>query len=117
MTNWRPIKTAPKDQIILLAQPPHSDEYPWTVMQGRWIEQPHTQVMLKCLRENQPVPVAPVNPCWLGCYHGLMRGGSHLYDGLSYEERPLVLYPTHWRPLPEPPQPRKLKHKRKSRKL
>lgn len=103
---WRPIKTAPKDKIILLAEPPHSDEYPWTVMQGRWIELPHTQTVMQSLRENKPVPAAPVNPAWLGCYHGIMQGGSQLYAGLSYEERPLVLKPTHWKPLPLPPKTR-----------
>lgn len=40
---WRPIKTAPEDKIILLAEPPiNHHEYMWTVMQGRWIDIPHT---------------------------------------------------------------------------
>jgi hypothetical protein len=105
MSKWRPIKTAPKDKLILLAQPPHNyGEYPWVVMQGRWIDIPHSNEVHKCLLDGTPIPKAPVHPHWAGTYDGIMQNHGDRCDGvLSYEARSLVMYPTHWMPLPEPP--------------
>lgn len=72
-------------------------------MQGRWIELPHLNFTHQCLRENKPIPAPPVNPAWLGCYHGIMRTSQGNNEFLSYDERPLVMSPTHWKPLPIPP--------------
>jgi hypothetical protein len=105
MNTWRPIKTAPKDRQIILATPPHSDEYGWEVMQGRWIDVPHTNEIHKALMEGKNPAEIPVDPGWVGCYHGIMQ--SHCYGpgdlALSYQDRPVALYPTHWMPLPNPP--------------
>lgn len=105
---WRPIKTAPKDKLILLAQPPVNPiEYKWVVMVGRWIDVPHLNEVLECLRNKQPISSAAVLPGWLACYHGIMistRGSGR--DVKSYDERPLVMYPSHWMPIPDPPKGR-----------
>lgn len=106
MSFWRPIKTAPKDKLIILAQPPHSyGEYPWTVMQGRWIDVPHTNEVNTALVEGRNPEEIKTWPHWAGCYDGIMQThchgqGDQMY---SYEPRPVVLYPTHWMPLPTPP--------------
>lgn len=100
---WRPISTAPKDQLILLAQPPFNPaEHKWVVMQGRWIDVPHTSDVVKWLMELKKTELV-IRPQWLGMYPGIMLHGHRAYDGKSYEGRPLVIYPTHWMPLPEPP--------------
>ena len=108
MQVWRPIKTAPKDRLILLAQPPHSKDYPWLIMQGRWIDLCHSNFIRHALSANKPIPEPPINPCWLGAYPAILQYGG-LYEGFAYEECPIVLYPTHWCPLPSPPRPRKSK--------
>lgn len=100
---WRPIKTAPKDRLILLAQPPHSDEYSWVVMQGRWIELLHSNELHTALRAGGPIPESSAGR-WLGCYHGIMNSHGERVDGIqTYEERPLCLYPSHWMALPGHP--------------
>jgi hypothetical protein len=89
----------------MLAQPPvNYAEYTWVVMQGRWIDVQHTSFVRRQLQGCKPIP--PADGRWIGCYPGIMRHHSiFLGEGglLSYEERPEVLYPTHWQPLPAPP--------------
>jgi hypothetical protein len=95
---WRPIATAPKDRLILLAEP-QNGEYPWLVLFGRWIDVPHTNEVISSLRENR---ATRKTTGWFGSYPGIMQHTGSL-DNLSYEERGLFFQPTHWKPLPNPP--------------
>lgn len=97
---WRPIKTAPKNEMILLAQPPTPAKETWTVLQGRWITVPHTNAIMNAVENQQPMPKA--EPHWIVAYPGIMDLGG-AYNGKSYEDRSMIFYPTHWMPLPPAP--------------
>jgi hypothetical protein len=97
---WRPIRTAPKDEIILLAEPPNPARDNWFVMTGRWITLPHTNELMKAMKEHKPI--TKIEPHWLACYPGIMvLGGA--YNGKTHEGRDYIMHPTHWMPLPNPP--------------
>lgn len=102
---WRPVKTAPKDKLILLAQPPYNPgDDPWVVMQGRWVDMPHSNQVMKHLREGTmaSIPKPPYDPGWEAHYPGIMQHGG-MWHGYTYEPREVRLHPTHWMPLPKPP--------------
>jgi hypothetical protein len=104
---WRPIKTAPKDQIILLAQPPFNyGEHKWVVMQGRWVNLPWQSEVLDALRDGTEVPTAARFPHWCVTYDGIMEGAAGMKSYHFHESRSYIVYPTHWAPLPEPPRGR-----------
>jgi hypothetical protein len=66
---WKPIETAPKDEVVMLYKPdePRSGGY---VVSGYWGEWP---------------ALSTTTECWIACSGGPLRA------------------PTHWMPLPEPP--------------
>lgn len=106
---WRPIKTAPRDQIILLAQPPHNpDEYGWYVCQGRYLDIAHVNEVHVCLREGKPVvgQMGGFHPHWAATYDGIMDIGTAHASYKGYESRSNIVYPSHWMPLPPPPRGR-----------
>lgn len=132
---WRLIKSAPKDQFILLAQPPYNhDDYRagdpnkgWFVAMGRWIDVPHSHAIHSLLRRQmgheerflppeittlgQLAKAALKDGHWNITYEGIMEGGNASISYRSHESRPNRVYPTHWMPLPLPPKGR---HKRPS---
>ncbi len=103
---WRPIKTAPKDRLILLAQPPfESAEHDWLVIQGRWIapEVPHQNEIIAAFNERREVRLGDCGR-WLSYYPAF-------YSGDPIHQRTLnvgvvVVYPSHWQDLPAPPKGR-----------
>lgn len=117
---WQPIKTAPKDRLVLLSCNEHP-EYPSYVCVGRWIDVPHTNEIhsffardgrlndkIKTLADLQCV--AKENAHWGDGYPGIMEGFGHCGSWHSWEFRGGILFrPTHWMPLPKPPSPRPLK--------
>lgn len=112
---WRPIKTAPKDRLIILAQPPHEEGGEWTVLQGRWIDVPHThelrllwsdpaQLQAGCRTVEALQKSAKEDAYWVALYDGIMVSyGMALKDVHSHEPRPLLMNPSHWMPLPPAP--------------
>lgn len=120
---WRPIKSAPKDRLILLSCD-ENPEYPPFVCVGRWIDVPHfncVQWLLCPPDKRQPANFvradiqtlddlmkdAKKNPYWHYGYVGILKGG----DGYEcYDMRGgIVFRPTHWMDLPEPPKTKRRK--------
>lgn len=112
---WRPIKSAPRDCLVLLSCNEHP-EYPPYVCVGRWIDVPHfNEVMWLHNRDQRLSPdiktrddldaTAKVVGHWSDGYPAILRDG----DGRQcYELRGGILFhPTHWMPLPNPPKPRR----------
>lgn len=63
MSDWRPIKTAPKDGSSILIGVPARGEWPGVTMESRWV-----------------------------------NSGQRWWDWFGSDK------PTHWQPMPEPPQ-------------
>lgn len=111
---WRPIKSAPKDTLVLLSCNENS-EYPPYVCVGRWIDIPHSNQIhsfyardgrladsIKTLADLQAV--AKKDAHWADGYIGIMQGGCGSENYFSHEFRGGILFhPTHWMPLPKPP--------------
>lgn len=120
MSNWRPIKTAPKDCLVLLSCD-ENPEYPPYVCVGRWIDVPHTNEIhsffardgrisdnIKTLADLQAQ--AKKYAHWGDGYVGIMQGFGSGETWRSHEFRGGILFrPTHWMPLPKPPTKRKRK--------
>ncbi len=98
--NWRPIKTAPKDEQILLAYTGSDGETRYSG-QGRWVEWVHSGHAMNLIRDGKPVPDT-YEPHWEIAYVAKMQtGGAHRY--FSWQERCWTPYDvTHWMPLPVP---------------
>ena len=77
MANWQPIETAPKDGTLLLLY--SNTEYYKEVVFGSW----------RC--DNSDYEES--EPMWL----------DTSYDDWSIGLNSCPLYPTHWMPVPEPP--------------
>jgi hypothetical protein len=111
---WRPIKTAPKDKLILLASDEHP-EYPLYVCVGRWIDIPHTNTLHSFYAKDgrvsediktveQLLAVEKKNGHWHDGYAGIMESWSTEGKVNTWEYRGGILFrPTHWMPLPKPP--------------
>jgi hypothetical protein len=112
---WRPIKTAPKDKLILLScdEVPNGTPY---VCVGRWIDVPHFNQIMSFMSNDGRLSenvksiddlytIAKKDAHWADGYVGILRGG----DGREcYEMRGGILFrPTHWMPLPKPPTKKK----------
>lgn len=107
MSKWRPIKTAPKDQQILLACLENCEDF--YVCQGRWVDVPHSNTWTAIWRANAHLPMAEIDKLaaknveghWMEAHIGIMQHntGSH-----TYEHRGGILFrPSHWMPLPKAP--------------
>ncbi len=107
MSKWRPIKTAPKDQMILLAEHYPNGENGWNVFEGRWIEIPHENEvfpsrdcsLIDCVN---PVAIwnnAKQNGHWSVVYPAIF--GYSL--GQYWRAKSIIVYPSHWMPSPKPP--------------
>lgn len=97
---WRDIESAPKDAMILLAEPhPGGTDIPWAIFWGRWLE---------CASE-APVPGeptayrrVPTTPGWYVVYPAIYSGGNP--DSASWHPKTLIcVRATHWMPMPKPP--------------
>ncbi len=111
---WRPIKTAPKDRLILLSceENPEYDPY---VCVGRWCDVPHTNEINWLLAGDSRLSseiktlddlnrISKRDAHWHDGYPGIMQGGNGIQSWFSWEFRGGILFrPTHWMPLPEPP--------------
>ena len=120
---WRPIKTAPKDRLILLSCNEHP-EYPPYVCVGRWIDIPHTNevhwlLMPEHLRTppnflskdittlEQLATAHKADGHWHDGYVGIMQGHGVGQEWQAWEFRGGILFrPTHWMPLPQSPKTR-----------
>jgi len=110
---WRPIKTAPKDKLILLSCEEHP-EYPPYVCVGRWIDVPHTNTLRSFLAKDgninsdiqtleQLLEAEAKDGHWHDGYVGVMECHGHHQTVRTWEFRGGILFhPTHWMPLPEP---------------
>ncbi len=115
---WRPIKTAPKDCLVLLSCN-ENPEYPPYVCLGRWIDLPHTNQVHSFFAHDGRIAdnikaLDDLNACakkeahWGDGYVGIMQGSFMGQDYFSHEFRGGILFrPTHWMPLPKPPIRRK----------
>jgi hypothetical protein len=99
--NWRPIKTAPKDEQVLLCYPSFSSEGGFIVNQGRWVEYPHTNQIVHALSNNENPSAIKCEGHWEIGYVAIMDHGGR-WNGKSFEERGCRVEPTHWQPLPAP---------------
>lgn len=95
---WRPIKSAPKDRLVLLACWENQEDY--YVCVGRYIDCPHTNTLIEAWRAGKEVDKTRIFKGWHDGYPGIMTGNL----GKSWELRSGILFrPTHWMPLPNPP--------------
>ena len=89
MADWRPIETAPKDgRHVILLDAGHPDDYHTRVVNAFWGD-----MMAGYEPDDQK------NYAWCNWHMGLRKtsNGETWY---------IVLSPTHWRPLPPPPEPK-----------
>jgi hypothetical protein len=94
---WRPIKTAPKDKLILLSCD-ENPEYPPYVCLGRWVDVPHSNALIEAWRAHKQVDKERIFPGWRESHIGVLGGNL----GCSWEYCGCILFhPTHWQPLPE----------------
>jgi hypothetical protein len=95
--NWRPIKTAPKDEFILLKY--NSCERTF-VHEGRWIEVPHFNQLMKTFNDITPPP--RVEPGWRIGYIAIQNTDRDTTRFKSWEATSMMVWPSHWMPLPKP---------------
>ena len=98
--NWRPIKTAPKDEHILLSY--IGGDQKAYAGQGRWIEVPHDNCVTSLLDEGKEPPQMPFEGHWEIGYVAVMQVSGRRWNGHSYVARTYRVNPTHWQPLPKP---------------
>lgn len=98
--NWRPIKTAPKDEQILLCYPSFSGDGEYVVNQGRWVDAPHTNQITEALTNNSNPSDIKSEGRWEIVWVAIMEHGGR-WNGRSFEERGVSVEPTHWMPLPK----------------
>ena len=79
MSNWQPIETAPKDGDVVLLYKPDERMVGEYIIVGYWGEWPG------------------VGECWIAV-DGKQLGYRSQITGTDQG------YPTHWQPLPEPPE-------------
>lgn len=105
---WRSIKSAPKDRLILLAEPNVERGSGWIVTIGRWIDIPWKAQFIDYLQKHSADPSTPFPaarcPGWKSCYPGIME--SHDNHGNIYnyaEDRWFYsMKPKLWAEIPEP---------------
>lgn len=109
---WRPIKTAPKDKLVLLSCK-ERPEYPPYVCVGRWIDVPHFNEIMWYHSKDERINFDVIKTIddlyaqskadghWADGYVGILRGG----DGRECHDMRggILFHPTHWMPLPNPP--------------
>ena len=101
--NWRPIKTAPKDDHILLLYPSFSYGEPAVVGMGRWVDVPPQALVQECLFDKDDsslIPPPPYQPHWEAAYVAIIEHGGR-WSGHSYKTKSVRVEPTHWQPLPK----------------
>ena len=100
--NWRPIRTAPKDELILLQYPSFTDQGDSVVCVGRWIEYPSYRMASDAISKGMVPDPSKYNRGWIICYPALYSH-SRWRDGHSWEIKTIVVEATHWQPLPKAP--------------
>lgn len=110
--NWRPIKTAPRDRLVLLSCMENPEYGPYVCV-GRWIDVPHTNSVHSFFAHDGRVSdtiktlddlkaQAQKDGHWGDGYLGIMKGSFQMQDYSSWEFRGGILFrPTHWMPLPK----------------
>lgn len=98
---WRPIKTAPKDAMILLCYESFSDDMARVVSMGRWVQWPHTNAVHAALAKGENPLALDHEGRWEIAYVAIMDHGGR-WEGKSFQERGCTVEPTHWMPLPQP---------------
>lgn len=100
---WRQIKTAPKNEHILLKYPSFADDGKMIANQGIWVDVAHTNIIQAKLNKGQnPDYLEPelTEGHWEVAYVAILQYGGH-WNGKSFEPRSVRVEPTHWQPLPK----------------
>jgi hypothetical protein len=99
---WRPIKTAPKDgTVILLAEPhPGGSDIDWWVTQGSWVDAMMEVPSSTVLRGWERIHCEPQ---WLTYHTAIMTGSKEQDYHDSFHAKIILLNPSHWMPIPNPP--------------
>lgn len=99
---WRPIKSAPKDQSILLSFTGSDGEERFAA-EGRWIECPPEGYVMRLWGEGKKDKIEwTTKGHWEVARVAILQHGGAL-DGYSFEARSWEPYDiTHWMPLPKP---------------
>lgn len=93
------MKTAPKNEHILLRYPSFCDDGTFFVNQGHWVEVPPHGMVSNLLIEGRDweIPKPPYDGHWEISYVALLEGTR---SGRSFETKSFRVEPTHWKPLP-----------------
>jgi len=102
---WRPIKSAPKDQHIILRYPSFEDHKQDVVNQGRWVDCHHVHVVSDIRRQGKNPDTVPTEGHWEIAYVAVIQHGG-AWTGHSFQEKGVRVEPTHWMPLPSIPKRR-----------
>ena len=104
MNRWRPISTAPKDgTMVLLAEPVGDGEEEAVVLWGRWVDVPQWD------SRGETVADPEHDPMWVASYAAIYvsPGG----EDPAWHLKPVVVFPTHWMPVPPPPTRRTMRRR------
>lgn len=94
---WKPIKTAPKDQQIIISYRGGSGE-PYSG-QGRWVNWPSTLAAERFEAHGTPIPSCDEGH-WEIAYIAVIEHSRGM--PLTWETKNYRCEPTHWMPLPAP---------------